>query len=174
MVTTRFGGSGSDILEGGFGTDTLIGGSDSDVYILEIAATDGLEDVIDETQGEADRIFVIGTNTEGIWSDAVRWKFIFRLRTVFTYDEPDFINDPNFTDDPESIIISNYTDDPDSVIHPNFTEDPDSVIHPNFADDPEISDDGFDEIHEEHGDEHDMKSMAIMKKMVGMHISQPL
>ena len=56
-----------DILEGGFGTDTLIGGSDSDVYILEIVATDGLEDVIDETQGEADRLFVIGTNTEGIY-----------------------------------------------------------------------------------------------------------
>ena len=55
----------------------------------------------------------------------------------------------------ESIIHPNYTDDPDSVIHPNFTEDPDSVIHPNFADDPDIPDDGFDDIHEEHGgDEH--------------------
>ena len=47
--------------------DTLIERNDSDVYILEIAATDGIEDVIDETQGEADRLFVIGTNTEGIY-----------------------------------------------------------------------------------------------------------
>ena len=62
-----YGGAGSDILEGGYGEDTLIGGDDSDVYILEIAATDGLEDVIDETQGEADRLFVIGANTEGIY-----------------------------------------------------------------------------------------------------------
>ena len=163
-----YGGSGSDILEGGFGTDTLIGGSDSDVYILEIAATDGLEDVIDETQGEADRLFVIGTNTEGIYGQMQSDGSLYLdFETVFTYDEPDFINDPNYTDDPDSIIHPNYTDDPDSiihpnytddpdsVIHPNFTEDPDSVIHPNFADDPDIPDDGFDEIHEEHGgDEH--------------------
>ena len=100
-----YGGTGSDIIDGGFGTDTLIGGEDSDIYMIDIMHSDGNEDVIVETQGESDKLFVIGTTADGMFGQIQSdGNLYLNFESVFSYYEPD------------------YGDDPNAIIHPNYTE----------------------------------------------------
>ena len=109
-----YGGTGSDIIDGGFGTDTLIGGEDSDIYMIDIMHSDGNEDVIVETQGESDKLFVIGTTADGMFGQIQSdGNLYLNFGSVFSYYEPD------------------YGDDPNAIIHPNYTEGYPTDGYPN-------------------------------------------